>query len=42
MTKELVKNGQLEIVNGGWSMNDEACPNYQDIIDNFAIGHRFV
>ena len=23
-------------------MNDEACPNYEDLIENFTIGHRFV
>ena len=39
LTKSLVANGQLELINGGWSMNDEACPNYEDIIDNMMIGH---
>ncbi|KAK5639939.1 hypothetical protein RI129_010750 [Pyrocoelia pectoralis] len=33
MVKELVNNGQLEMVSGGWSMNDEAATNYQSIID---------
>ena len=23
-------------------MNDEACTNYEDIIENFAVGHKFV
>ena len=41
-TKNLIKNGQIEIVNGGWSMTDEACPNYNDMIDNFVIGHKFL
>lgn len=37
----LIKNGQLEIVNGGWSMPDEACPSYEDLLNNFLIGHKF-
>lgn len=40
--KKLVKNGQLELINGGWSMHDEACPIYEDIIDNMKIGHEFI
>ncbi|XP_044269574.1 lysosomal alpha-mannosidase-like isoform X2 [Tribolium madens] len=39
---ELVNNGQLEIVNGAWSMNDEAASNYQSIIDQFTWGFRFL
>ena len=42
LTKKLIKNGQLEIVGGGWSGNDEACPNFEDIINNFIIGHDFL
>jgi alpha-mannosidase len=38
----LVKNGQLELVNAGWSMHDEACPIYDDMINNMMIGHDFV
>jgi len=34
----LVKNGQLEIINAGWSMHDEACPIYEDMIDNMMYG----
>jgi len=37
--KKYVKNGQLEFVNAGWSMNDEACPYYLDIIENMRQGH---
>jgi len=40
--KELVKNGQLELINAGWSMHDEACPTYEDMINNMMIGHDFV
>ena len=39
--KKLVKNGQLEILSGGWSMHDEACPTFEDMIDNMMIGHDF-
>lgn len=41
-TRRLVRNGQLELVNAGWSMHDEACPIYEDMIDNMMIGHDFV
>lgn len=41
-TRQLVRNGQFEIVNAGWSMHDEACPIYEDMIDNMMIGHDFV
>ncbi|CAI2379380.1 unnamed protein product [Moneuplotes crassus] len=40
--RNLVNEGRLEIVNAGWSMNDEACPYYTQIIDNMMIGHRFL
>ncbi|CAG9841041.1 unnamed protein product [Diabrotica balteata] len=40
--KNLVDNGQLEIVSGGWSMNDEACTNYQSTIDQFTLGFRII
>ena len=40
--KKLVKNGQLELINGGWSMHDEACPTYEDMIANMMIGHDFI
>jgi alpha-mannosidase len=40
--KAVIKNGQLEIVGGGWSGNDEANPNFEDIINNFMIGHEFL
>lgn len=40
--KKLVDNGQLELLNGGWSMHDEACPTYEDMIDNMMMGHDFI
>ena len=41
-TKMLVKEGRLELINGGWSMHDEACPTYEDMINNMKIGHDFI
>lgn len=38
----LVRDGRLEIVNGGWSMHDEACAHYEDMINNMMIGHEFL
>lgn len=40
--RSLVKSGQLEIASAGWSMHDEACPNYEDMINNHMLGHEFV
>ena len=42
LTKRLIKDGQLEIVNGGWSASDEANPDYKDILNNFMIGHEWL
>ena len=42
MTYKLVQNGQLEFINGGWCMHDEATPYYEDIIGNMAAGHEFL
>jgi len=39
---KLISAGQLEIVTGAWVINDEACPNYEDIIMNMYIGHSFI
>jgi lysosomal alpha-mannosidase len=36
--KNLITNGQLEILNAGWSMHDEACPIYEDMINNMMHG----
>lgn len=38
----MVKNNQIEFVNGAWVDNDEATPNFDDIINNMMIGHEFI
>jgi hypothetical protein len=38
----LIKNGQIEILNAGWSMHDEACPIYEDMIENMMHGQQWV
>jgi hypothetical protein len=40
--RQLVKNGQLEFVNGGMSSADEACPTYDLFINNFYEAQRFI
>jgi lysosomal alpha-mannosidase len=37
-----VKSGQLEFINGGWCMSDEAAPFYVDMIDQQTVGHQFL
>jgi hypothetical protein len=36
--RKLVANKQLEFVNGGWCMNDEAAADYNAIIDQMTLG----
>lgn len=38
----LISKGQLEFINGGWVMNDEACVYYEDSIDQMTLGHKFL
>jgi Glycosyl hydrolases family 38 N-terminal domain len=39
--QQLVKGGQLDFANGGWVSNDEAITQYEDIIDQMTLGHRW-
>ena len=40
--RQLVASGQLEFINGGFSMHDEACPTFVDMLDNTHIGNRLI
>eukprot|EP01062_Namystynia_karyoxenos_P008269 TRINITY_DN12907_c0_g1_i1.p1 TRINITY_DN12907_c0_g1~~TRINITY_DN12907_c0_g1_i1.p1 ORF type:complete len:1050 (+),score=264.30 TRINITY_DN12907_c0_g1_i1:83-3151(+) len=40
--RSLVAAGQLEFVNGGWCMHDEAAPHYRAMIDQTTLGHRYL
>ncbi|KAH8283707.1 hypothetical protein KR018_012604 [Drosophila ironensis] len=39
---KLVNEGRFEFTGGAWSMNDEASVNYQEVIDQFTIGLKFL
>jgi alpha-mannosidase len=41
-TRGLVTNGQLEFINGGWCMHDEASPFYVEMVDQTTRGHQFL
>lgn len=38
----MIKEKRLDIVNGGYTANDEATPNFDDILDNMVTGHKFL
>ena len=42
LTQGLVASGQLQFVNGGWCMHDEANPGFVDMIDQTTLGHRLL
>ncbi|XP_072346983.1 lysosomal alpha-mannosidase [Scyliorhinus torazame] len=42
LVKQLVSEGRLEFVNGGWCMNDEATTHYNSIIDQMTLGFQFL
>ncbi|GAB5356636.1 hypothetical protein AAMO2058_000306400 [Amorphochlora amoebiformis] len=42
LTKKLVSNRQLEFINGGWCMHDEAAPYYVEMVDQTTRGHQFL
>lgn len=40
IVRQLVQEGRLEFIGGGWCMNDEAATHYADIIDQMSWGFR--
>ena len=40
--RKLVASGRLELLSGGWTQHDEACPTYEEMITNMVTGHEFI
>ncbi|KAJ8607976.1 hypothetical protein CTAYLR_008233 [Chrysophaeum taylorii] len=40
--RTLARNGQLEFINGGWCMHDEASPTWDEMVDQTTRGHQFL
>lgn len=39
---DLVNSGQLEFINGGWTMHDEAAVHFEDMVSQMTLGHQFL
>lgn len=42
VVRHLVNEGQLEFINGGWCMNDEAAVTYHSTIEQMTLGLKFL
>ncbi|XP_076297759.1 lysosomal alpha-mannosidase II [Lasioglossum baleicum] len=40
IVRDLNRRGQLEIIGGGWSMNDEAVTHYHSLVDQYTWGFK--
>ncbi|CAF4058122.1 unnamed protein product [Rotaria sp. Silwood2] len=40
--RQLVNDGRLEFISGGWCMNDEGATHYSSIIDQHSLGAEFL
>jgi len=40
--RSFIQNKQFDFVNGAWSANDEATAYFEDVMDNFIMGHRWL
>ncbi len=40
--KKLIQDGRFEFVNGGWVESDEATTTYEQLIENFSLGQKWL